>query len=388
MKHMAGSKTEPNSSSGTRTNSGKKKGRASKPILGSKIKSENKTNTRRHRRHGPRLIREKEELKSQIGKLMSESRLKDKRIKSLEQDLASVNKQLTEEKQITGKLEDIRSVLKRKALLQERRMEILERKVAAALNGSARLSHLEKGQVNGKDENELTSCAHAQNKELQNGITFPNDTSSECNGGAVNDNLLSVFDDCFGEDSIYLPGDDAGSACSIHSAINLSNSSSEKGISSRDGTQTPNKNGIVSSINMKNAVWQTPACSCQKSFLTSGYGEQIDFFLPKLNISCLCGKQQSVLPYSTDLGLVASLLRPWQAEFLASLGIMKTEQFMEEHRKKESKLAKLMVKWRATNHLESMPKQSCSVALFIWSRSCSVAMRSRRRHDNSATNKK
>ena len=323
-------------------------------------------NIRYSRRNGPRLLRENEKLKSEIGTLRKESELKSERIKSLEEELVLVNTDLLEERQITSKLEGIRDLLKRKAILQEQRLQILEQKNSPQSSDRSpdRQSCIFKLQsicspVQGGYKTDIESTASQDDFVNLSG-----------NYGKVlnNVNLLASLDGSLEGDAIYLSGDETASGDSRPSISYVQTVSLASGWSNRIDTTT---SGLVS-------LDDVTKCGCQRTLLTSDYNDKIEFYLPRLRVSCLCGRQQlKISSLSEDLVRIESIFRPWQAEFLTSIGIVEVDQFIEMHHEEEKKLVRKLRKWRKTKELEVMSKSSCAAALRVWARACSVVIRCR-----------
>ena len=370
-------------------------------------------NARQGQRHGPELLRENEVLKSQVGKLMKESRSQKHEIMSLKQKMAEVKKRLVEERNITSKLEDIRNILKRKALLQRERIQMLEKKMdsASKTNGTPERTLEERGFVmpdgqhemnirvkemqqdtEGRHTSLLQDLKYDQAPDFQQVETLvypPVDDSlgtlstynMVLDTGDTEGKLLSVLKDSGAEASTYLAGDEAGSVASISSTKNPivpTDESSDKHRFEKPANENVETvqeatescpEGPISNINVLDKF---ASCPCQSALLSGGHSYKIEFYLPSLSVSCLCGKQQSLLFQHEDVKRISSILRPWQAEFLASMGIFEIEEFFEVYKNDEKKLSKRMVEWRARRGQEVMSRKACTVALLIWSRTCSL----------------
>jgi chromosome segregation ATPase len=115
---------------------------------------------------------------------------------------------------------------------------------------------------------------------------------------------------------------------------------------------------------------QIAGCTCETSAF-SGNTEHVDFYLPKLGVACSCGKKKEPeLAEGDNPCALEHILRPWQADFLASLGIKEAVDFVHAYNNRGNALAKDMRRWRRVKNLVSVKTKSCSIALHIWSRTC------------------
>jgi hypothetical protein len=115
---------------------------------------------------------------------------------------------------------------------------------------------------------------------------------------------------------------------------------------------------------------QIAGCTCETSAF-SGNAEHVEFYLPKLGVACTCGfKKEPELAEQGNPCALEHILRPWQVEFLASLGIKEAVDFVHAYKNRGSGLAKEMRRWRRGKKLVSVKTKSCSIALHIWSRTC------------------
>jgi chromosome segregation ATPase len=115
---------------------------------------------------------------------------------------------------------------------------------------------------------------------------------------------------------------------------------------------------------------QIAGCTCETSAF-SGNTEHVEFYLPKLGVACSCGKRKEPeLAEGVNPCALEHILRPWQADFLASLGIKEAVDFVHAYNNRGNALAKDMRRWRRVKCLVSIKTKSCSIALHIWSRTC------------------
>jgi len=153
----------------------------------------------------------------------------------------------------------------------------------------------------------------------------------------------------------------------------------------------------------------TSACTCSSSVF-SGNAAHVEFFLPKLGLACNCSSSTTSIAAGTtntsnyilmkgssndncinncdnniDPRSLSSILRPWQASFLESIGITTAEQLIlatssskQSEKKKEyvRKIVKSMQQWRNNRNMKPVKTKSCYVALHIWTRTAKVTLRS------------
>lgn len=115
-------------------------------------------------------------------------------------------------------------------------------------------------------------------------------------------------------------------------------------------------------------------CACETNIF-AGQAEHVEFYLPQLGVACSCGKRQTFAD-DCDPSSLASILRPWQFEFLQSVGINDPVEFVHAFHQRGAVLAKQMRSWRRQKKLLSVKTKSCLIALHIWSRTCRAVIRS------------
>lgn len=127
------------------------------------------------------------------------------------------------------------------------------------------------------------------------------------------------------------------------------------------------------------AVVDQNACSCNTNSF-AGNAEYVDFYLPQISVDCTCGKKKPVADApaaeNEDPCALSAILRPWQVEFLADVGITDAKSLVHECTQRGAVLATLLRKWRRAKSLPSIRTKSCGVALHIWSRTCKSVLRS------------
>lgn len=125
------------------------------------------------------------------------------------------------------------------------------------------------------------------------------------------------------------------------------------------------------------ALKKRAKCNCQSSIF-SGNSAHVEFYLPKLGMACTCGKGNTEPSEfdGEDPSSLENILRPWQAQFLKSVGIHNGVDFVHEQSERNDELARKMRRWRKAQNLVSVKTKSCGVALHIWSRTCKAVIRS------------
>jgi hypothetical protein len=124
-------------------------------------------------------------------------------------------------------------------------------------------------------------------------------------------------------------------------------------------------------------------CPCQTSVLSCD-PQHVDFYLPKLGVMCSCGRRQETVVLKGDPCHLVNILRQWQVQFLASVGIETASDLINAFQKQSKGLAKSMRKWRKDHNMLSVKIQSCMVALRIWSRTCVAVIKAVEENGNGA----
>ena len=128
-------------------------------------------------------------------------------------------------------------------------------------------------------------------------------------------------------------------------------------------------------------------CVCESSLLAQN-SEHVEFYLPQIEYSCSCGKRSNVQEYeSGDLYSLELILRPWQVEFLASIGITGAVDFVHAVKQRGGTIAQQMRRWRRQMGMLSVKTRSCLVALHIWQRTCKAVVRNVREQEARGVNR-
>jgi hypothetical protein len=120
-------------------------------------------------------------------------------------------------------------------------------------------------------------------------------------------------------------------------------------------------------------------CTCEAAMFSTN-AEHVEFYLPVLGVSCSCGKKQqqplaSQIASNSNPCALECILRPWQVEFLNSVGINGAIDFVHAFNERAVVLATQMRKWRQQKGMLSVKTKSCRVALHIWHRTCKSVIR-------------
>ena len=119
-------------------------------------------------------------------------------------------------------------------------------------------------------------------------------------------------------------------------------------------------------------------CNCSTSPF-SGNDAHSEFYLPKLGMACQCGSPSIIDDrdsFSQNPTALHNILRRWQCDFLASLGISTADQLLKSHRAGANDMARKMKRWREEHQLPLARSKECYVALMVWSRTAKVVLRS------------
>jgi hypothetical protein len=137
----------------------------------------------------------------------------------------------------------------------------------------------------------------------------------------------------------------------------------------KDGAEGGEKQVVITNIE------QMDGCKCESSML-SGNVEHAEFYLPRLGVTCTCGRNHKVdMTEGGDPCGLENILRDWQVEFLASVGISDVFSLAHACNNRRGELANMMRQWRTSKKMPSVNVRSCSVALHIWSRTCTSVVK-------------
>lgn len=123
--------------------------------------------------------------------------------------------------------------------------------------------------------------------------------------------------------------------------------------------------------NMDEVKMQDNHCNCVSTEIF-GKKEYVDFYLPKISITCVsCGKKKGVeLSAGDDPCALGNILKEWQVKFLSSVNLFDTVDFIHACNQRRGVLAKEMKRWRKSRNMPLMKTDSCAIALHVWSCTC------------------
>lgn len=305
-----------------------------------------------------RLTAENNELKAQKSELVATKQASslqvDKILKQCD-ELQEANVRLAKEnEELMARMAEIkeRSSSREASLLEENdglknRLEVLEKRESRdTINPSSMNPDTEEQQV--QKEN-IISVDPAQNRGKEK--------DEECN--KQKETLIRLLEKAV-ENNVDC-ADSLASSCL---------SASETRLPSSDEMS---KDVFIDNMNEMNE--NEPPCKCGISSVFAKK-EYVVFYLPKIGVTCSCGKRrEDQLPPDSDPSALNSILREWQVSFLESTGIHDCVDFLHAVKQRKIQLAKEMRVWRKQKGLPSMKTQSCSIALYIWSRTCRVVLR-------------
>ena len=100
-------------------------------------------------------------------------------------------------------------------------------------------------------------------------------------------------------------------------------------------------------------------------------GKLAEPLLPKIRCTCTCGRQEQ---NPEDIRALDVILRPWQVQFVKSLGIDSTAQAFRMHYHENKFLPKFLKAWREQSGLPSTDVDTYRIALLVWDRTCKAIL--------------
>eukprot|EP00536_Pseudo-nitzschia_multiseries_P001174 jgi/Psemu1/234346/estExt_Genewise1.C_140217 len=98
-----------------------------------------------------------------------------------------------------------------------------------------------------------------------------------------------------------------------------------------------------------------------------------------MGMACSCGRKRYRLAKPHDPTRLENIMRPWQVEFLASLGIKRGDELVKARHRSADIMATAMRQWRKKQGMTSFKTSACATALHIWSKICKSYVRFVRR---------
>jgi hypothetical protein len=120
---------------------------------------------------------------------------------------------------------------------------------------------------------------------------------------------------------------------------------------------------------------QDGVCQCTTTVL-NGNDDLIEFFLPLMGIACKCGRRPQGFVRLEEPTSTLNILRPWQVDFLSSLGIERGDQLVKAHHCSAQDLASALRYYRRKHCMTPFRTSSCRIALQIWSKTSKAFVRS------------
>ena len=137
--------------------------------------------------------------------------------------------------------------------------------------------------------------------------------------------------------------------------------------------------GDANVISNMDDVTSLVSSSCHTTGFSVQSTQHTEFFLPNLSSAAPYERDNRNIIDEDDTSIhnLKNILRPWQCEFLSTLGIYTTKDFVAIHKKDQHQgsLAKKMRSWRRQQNLPAVRTRSCAVALLIWARTCKAVDR-------------
>lgn len=131
-------------------------------------------------------------------------------------------------------------------------------------------------------------------------------------------------------------------------------------------------------FNLDKVQSSSDSCKCSTSPF-SGNDAHSEFYLPKLGLACTCGhssNDQERASFSKNPTSLRNILRSWQCDFLATIGVHTADQLLYAHKNGANDMARKMKRWREENNLPLARSKECYVALMVWTRTAKVVLRS------------
>ena len=312
----------------------------------------------------------KESLQKQIGILTKERNLLAQDVEQY-QDIMAVIDQLNEEKDSNTKLEEknkkLESEIERcdkenKKLLQEK-SDLLKKK-----------EQMQQMEAEERDVGDTLSRTSNFSRTSLTEKTFESDLTG-------NDDDMASFDSASIREHAAKVLNRANSAMIRSKSKSLAQSKNRCPIPSRaTSVQHPD---ILKHSSNKNSFSNTE-CTCIASNF-SGNSDHVEFFLPKLGKACKCKKRivsddMDAPGSEEDPTALPNILRPWQVEFLSSIGIKTASQLIKARRTDSTRMAKSLIHWRKKKMMKPVKLKSCFVALHIWARTSKVILKSHKQY--------
>ena len=156
------------------------------------------------------------------------------------------------------------------------------------------------------------------------------------------------------------------------------------GILPRDSQQAKiTMDGLIAGAAMAQAIGEemgNEICTCTSPIFGEN-AKEMEFYLPKISDSaCTCGKgmPEDLSIKGGDYFALENILRPWQVEFLATVGIKSAKELINVSEAQKGSIYSAMKRYRkriAADAGKPVKTQHCAVALHIWIKTCKTALK-------------
>ena len=156
------------------------------------------------------------------------------------------------------------------------------------------------------------------------------------------------------------------------------------GILPRDSQQAKiTMDGLIAGAAMAQAIGEemgNEICTCTSPVFGEN-AKEMEFYLPKISDSaCTCGKgvPEDLSIKGGDYFALENILRPWQVEFLATVGIKSAKELISVSEARKGSIYSAMKRYRkriAADAGKPVKTQHCAVALHIWIKTCKTALK-------------
>ncbi|GKY98176.1 hypothetical protein MPSEU_000775400 [Mayamaea pseudoterrestris] len=217
----------------------------------------------------------------------------------------------------------------------------------------------------GEDESYILSKSASPAEHLDVAVV-PSESMKDVVNGSSNEIKQKAEEILDAAERIFLDGSSRASVAA--SAVSSTGTFFLPG-NGRDDSQESNGKIIISNIGVADQ------CTCEDS-LFGVRKDHVEFYLPELGVACSCGRGKPANALKGDPFSLSNILRTWQCDFLASIGIYGAKEYVKAFKERGHGIAADMRRWRRTNGFLSVKTKSCVIALHIWSKTCRTVVQS------------